>query len=105
MGVFDVKMGGVDTVLVATVKNTAAVTNGDPGCAPSTTYTFTGMTPSAATTIALPFGTWTLRGTTVLGGVLSSNTQTIASNPNVSNLKVSSSGNVVTLDPRTVPTS
>lgn len=105
MGVFDVKMGGADTVLVATVKNTSAVTNGDPGCNPSTTYSFTGMSPTTATTIALPFGTWTLRGSTSLGGLLSSNSQTVAANPNVSNVNVSKSGNVVTLDPRTVPTS
>lgn len=105
MGVIDVKMGGVDTVLVATVKNTSAVVGGDPGCSPSTTYYFTGMTPSKATTIALPFGTWTLRGTTAIGGLLSSNSQDVKANPDTTNLKVSTSGNVVTLDPRTVPTS
>lgn len=105
MGVIDVKMGGLDTVLVATSKNASPVPNGDPGCSTATTYTFTGMTSAAATTIALPFGTWTLRGTTILGGVLSSNSQSVASNSNVTNLKVSTSGNVVTLDPRTVPTS
>jgi prepilin-type N-terminal cleavage/methylation domain-containing protein len=105
MGVFDVKMSGLDTVLVATVKNTSAVANGDPGCSPTTTYYFTGMSAATKTTVALPFGTWTLRGSTSLLGLLSSNSQTISSNPDVSNLKVSSSGNVVTLDPRTVPTS
>lgn len=105
MGVIDVKMGGADTVLVATSKNTSAVANGDPGCAPTATYSFTGMTSAAATTIALPFGTWTLRGTTVLGGLFSSNSQNVSPNPNVTNLKVSTSSNVVTLDPRTVPSS
>lgn len=105
MGVFNVKMSGLDTVLVATVKNTAAVPNGDPGCSPSTTYYFTGMSAASATAVALPFGTWTLRGSTSILGVLSTNSQTVSSNPNVTNLKVSTSGNVVTLDPRTVPTS
>lgn len=104
MGVVDVKMGGLDTVLVATVKNTTAIAGGDPGCS-STTYTFTGMTSAKSTTIALPFGTWTLRGATALGGLLSSNSQDVKANPDASNLKVTTSGNVVTLDPRTVPTS
>ncbi|MBT2501979.1 prepilin-type N-terminal cleavage/methylation domain-containing protein [Curtobacterium sp. ISL-83] len=104
MGVFNVKMGGSDSVLVATVKNTTAVPNGDPGCA-MTTYTFTGMTAATATTIALPFGTWTLTGTSAVGGQPSAAVPTIGSNPNVTNLKVTSASNVVTLDPRTVPAS
>lgn len=105
MGVVDVKMSGTDTVLVATVKNTTAVPSGDPGCAPTTTYSFTGMSPTTATTIALPFGTWTLRGTTSLLGAFSTNPQTVTANPKATNLKVTTSGNVLTLDPRTVPTS
>ncbi|GGK93904.1 prepilin-type N-terminal cleavage/methylation domain-containing protein [Curtobacterium luteum] len=105
MGIIDVKMGGIDTVLAATVKNTSAVAGGDPGCSPSTTYYFTGMTPSKATTIALPFGTWTLRGTTAIGGLLSSDSQNVKANPDASNQVVSTSGNTVTLDPRSVPTS
>lgn len=101
MGVIDVKTNGLDTVLSATVKNTTAVPNGDPGCT-ATTYWFTGLSSTKATTIALPFGTYTLAGTTVLGGLLSSGSVNVAANPNVTNLKVSTSGNVVTLDPRTV---
>ncbi|WFR67350.1 prepilin-type N-terminal cleavage/methylation domain-containing protein [Curtobacterium flaccumfaciens] len=105
MGVFNVKMGGSDSVLVATVKNTSAVANGDPGCSPSTTYSFTGMSATATSTVALPFGTWTLRGAGTVGGSYSSNSPVVSANPDVSNLKVSTSGNVVSLDPRTVPTS
>ncbi|ROS77558.1 prepilin-type N-terminal cleavage/methylation domain-containing protein [Curtobacterium sp. PhB130] len=102
MGIIDVKMSGIDTVLVATVKNTTAVSGGDPGCSPSTTYYFTGLKSTAATTVALPYGTWTLRGTTALAGLLSSNNPVVAANPNVTNVNVSVSGNVVTLDPRIV---
>jgi prepilin-type N-terminal cleavage/methylation domain-containing protein len=101
MGIFTVKMGGSDTVLVATVKNTTAVPNGDPGCA-ATTYTFTGMSSAAATTVALPFGTWTLSGSTSVGGASSGKVPVTAASPNATNLLVTSAGNVVTLDPRTV---
>lgn len=101
MGIFDVTMSGVDTVLVATVKNTTAVSGGDPGCSSSTTYSFTGLTSASATTVALPYGTWTLRSTTVLGGLPGSNTPVVAANPKVTNVNVGVSGNVVTLDPRT----
>lgn len=104
MGIFDVKMSGLDTVLVATVKNTTA-SNGDPGCSPSTTYTFTGLTSVAATTVALPYGSWTLRGATILGGLLSSNNPTVSATTGASYVNVGTSGNVVTLDPRTVPAS
>ncbi|MDM7891716.1 prepilin-type N-terminal cleavage/methylation domain-containing protein [Curtobacterium caseinilyticum] len=101
MGVIDVKTNGLDTVLSATVKNTTAVPNGDPGCG-TTTYWFTGLNSNKATTIALPFGTYTLAGTTVLGGLLSNGAVNVSANPDVMNLKVSTSGKVVTLDPRTV---
>jgi hypothetical protein len=103
MGIVDVKMSGLDTVLVATVKNTSPVA-GDPGCSPATTYSFTGLNSLTPTTIALPYGSWTLRGSTALGGLLSSNSQTVGATPGVLNVNTSVSGNVVTLDPRTVPT-
>lgn len=103
MGLVDVKLSGLDTVLVATVKNTSPA-GGDPGCSPSATYSFTGLNSLTATTIALPYGSWTLRGTTALGGLLSSNSQTVGATPGVLNVNTSVNGNVVTLDPRTVPT-
>lgn len=101
MGIFDVKMSGLDTVLTATVKNTTA-SNGDPGCAPATTYTITGLNSATATTVALPYGTWTLRGSTILGGLLSTNNPNVSATTGASYVTVSTSGNVVTLDPRTV---
>lgn len=100
MGVVDVKTSGLDTVLSATVKNTSPVAKGDPGCA-ATTYWFSGLNSATATTIALPFGTYTLAGSTAIG-LFSSRSVTVSANPNVVNVVVSSSGNVVTLDPRTV---
>ncbi|SDQ09531.1 prepilin-type N-terminal cleavage/methylation domain-containing protein [Curtobacterium sp. UNCCL20] len=104
MGIFNVKMTGSDTTLVATVKNTTAVPNGDPGCA-ATTYTFTGLSSAATTAIALPFGTWTLNSTTSGGGQSTGRSPVVSASPNATNLLFTSSGNVVTLDPRTVPTS
>ncbi|WIB60015.1 prepilin-type N-terminal cleavage/methylation domain-containing protein [Curtobacterium sp. MCLR17_007] len=105
MGIVDVKLGGLDTVLFATVKNTSAA-GGDPGCSPSTTYTFTGLNSASPTTIALPYGSWTLRGSTsILGSILGTNNQTVSATPGVLNVNASVNGNVVTLDPRTVPAS
>ncbi|MGU3410787.1 prepilin-type N-terminal cleavage/methylation domain-containing protein [Microbacterium sp. M1A1_1b] len=105
MGIVDVKLGGLDTVLFATVKNTSP-TGGDPGCSPTTTYTFSGLSSASATTIALPYGSWTLRGSTsLLGSILGTNSQTVSATPGVLNVNTSVNGNVVTLDPRTVPAS
>ncbi|WIE75486.1 prepilin-type N-terminal cleavage/methylation domain-containing protein [Curtobacterium sp. MCSS17_007] len=101
MGIVDVTTSGLDTVLVAKVKNTSAVPNGDPGCQ-ATTYVFTGLSSLRPTTIALPFGTWSLAGTTAVGNLLASGSVKIAANPDALNLKTTTSGNVVTLDPRTV---
>ncbi|WP_181433465.1 prepilin-type N-terminal cleavage/methylation domain-containing protein [Curtobacterium sp. MCPF17_031] len=102
MGLFDVKTSGLDTIVSATVKNTTADPGGDPGCAPSTTYWFTGLNSKTATTVALPYGTWALRSTTVLGALTGTNTPTVAASPRASNVNVALTGNVVTLDPRTV---
>lgn len=104
MGVVDVKTSLLDTVLVATSKNTTAVPNGDPGCSPTTTYTFTGLNSVKATTIALPYGTWTLRTTTAVG-LLGTNSPTVSATPSAKNVYVAVSGSDVLLDPRTVPAS
>jgi prepilin-type N-terminal cleavage/methylation domain-containing protein len=103
MGVVGVQLKGSDTVMTATVKNTSAVKNGDPGCSPSMTYTFTGLSAKSVTNIALPYGTWTL-----LEGTSTTNAKTavatISATPTASNVTVSvASTNVVTLDPRVVP--
>jgi len=104
MGVVDVKTSLLDTVLVATSKNLTAVPNGDPGCSPTTTYTFTGLNSAKATTIALPYGTWTFRTTTAVG-LLGTNTPTVSATPSAKNVYVAVSGSDVLLDPRTVPAS
>ncbi|WIB15338.1 type II secretion system protein [Curtobacterium sp. MCPF17_050] len=101
MGIFDVTTTGPDTVVSATVKNTSAVAGGDPGCAPSITYWFTGINSTSATTIALPFGTWTIRSSTSVGSS-GKNIPSVAANPRVSNVNVAVTGDVVSLDPRTV---
>jgi prepilin-type N-terminal cleavage/methylation domain-containing protein len=65
---------------------------GDPGCARSTTYNF-GAVP-AGSTIALPYGSWTLRtGSSTVAGTAF----TLGSRGRVT-------GTVVTLDPRVVGT-
>jgi prepilin-type N-terminal cleavage/methylation domain-containing protein len=79
---------------------TAAAATGDPGCAQATTYNF-GAVPTTST-IALPFGSWTLHSgsTTVPASAI-----TLASRGVVSASGGSGgSGATVTLDPRVGPT-
>jgi prepilin-type N-terminal cleavage/methylation domain-containing protein len=103
--ILTVKLAGkLDNALTATTA-TPNPSSGDPGCATSTTYTFTGLPVGGTATIALPYGTYTLRSGTVasvLGGVI---TITFASgNPSVTNATgVTSSSNRVMLDPRRNP--
>jgi prepilin-type N-terminal cleavage/methylation domain-containing protein len=66
--------------------------SGDPGCARSTTYNFGAV--AAGSTIALPFGTWTLR----------SGTSTVAASAITLGSRGLVSGTTVTLDPRVVAT-
>ncbi|OIH99427.1 MULTISPECIES: prepilin-type N-terminal cleavage/methylation domain-containing protein [unclassified Curtobacterium] len=102
MGVVGVQLKGSNTVLTATVKNTSAVANGDPGCSPSVRYTFAGLSAKSVTNIALPYGTWTLQeGTSTTNA--STAVATISATPGADNVTVSASKNVVTLDPRVVP--
>jgi Tfp pilus assembly protein PilX len=67
---------------------------GDPGCGTSMTYYFSSIAANTDTTIALPFGTWTITVTP------SSGTATLTLTPlnNVTSGRVS--GNTVMLDPR-----
>ncbi len=102
MGVFGIKLQGSNTVLTATVKNTSTQAGGDPGCSPSVTYTFTGLSSTTVKNVALPYGTWTL-----LEGTTTTNARTgatgVSAVPTATDVTVGMSGNVVTLDPRTTP--
>lgn len=97
-----VKLAGkLDNALTATT-TTPNANSGDPGCATSASYTFTGLPVGGTATIALPYGTYTLRSGTVasiLNGVI---TITFASGtPSVTTaVGVSTSSNKVMLDPR-----
>lgn len=102
MGVVGIQLKDSNSVLTATVKNTAAVANGDPGCSPSVKYAFTGLTPKSLTNIALPYGTWTLlEGTTTTNATTA--VATISATPGATNVTVAATKNVVALDPRIVP--
>ncbi len=100
-----VKLAGkADNALTATTAAPSA-NSGDPGCATSATYTFTGLPTGGTATIALPYGTYTFQSGTVtkiLGGVI-----TIAyasGTPNVTTAPgVTTSSNKVMLDPRRAP--
>lgn len=95
-----VKLAGkADNTLTATTASPTAK-SGDPGCASSTMYTFTGLPTGGTATIGLPYGTYTLRsGTTVLGIIsFASGTPTATTAPGVT-----TNANKVMLDPRRAP--
>lgn len=101
MALIDVKLNGSDTVLTAVATPGPTGAN-DPGCttSPATTYTFTGLNATTATTIALPYGTFKFsEGTSATS--LGSNTPVFAASPGATNVNVSVSGRTVLFDPRT----
>lgn len=77
---------------------------GNPGCSSATTspktYTFSSKTSGSSTSIALPFGSWTISvgsSSTSLSTVGASN---LSATTNVGGGGVNATNNVVTLDPR-----
>jgi Tfp pilus assembly protein PilV len=100
-----VKLNGAkDNSLRATSVVPTAGT-GDPGCATTTTYTFTNLPTNGTMTIALPYGTWSLQSGTVvsiLGGVA---TITFSSTPPTvtSGMGITATPGKVLLDPRRTP--
>nr|WP_254700968.1 type II secretion system protein [Curtobacterium pusillum] len=103
--IITVKLAGTaDNALTATT-TTPVSNSGDPGCATTTTYTFTGLPTGGTATIGLPYGTYTLRSGTVTKIVNGLVTIAFASGtPSVtSSTGVSTSSNKVMLDPRRTP--
>lgn len=103
--VVTVKLAGkADNALTATTTAPNA-SSGDPGCATPATYTFTGLPVGGTATIALPYGTYTLRSGTVvsiLGGVVS--ISFASGTPSATTATgVTTSSNKVMLDPRRNP--
>lgn len=99
-----VKLAGAsDNALTATT-TTPVANSGDPGCATTTTYTFTGL--SNTSTIALPYGTYTFSSGTVtkiLGGVVTIAFSSGSATATPGNGVVVTAGKTM-LDPRRVPT-
>lgn len=87
-----------------TATNTTAVSgSADPGCAVTTTYTFGKVMSSAkgsAVTVALPFGTWTLKMDTNSTPTTAVTASQLSAPAVATGTTISTSG-VVTLDPRT----
>ncbi|OII12351.1 prepilin-type N-terminal cleavage/methylation domain-containing protein [Curtobacterium sp. MCBA15_008] len=103
--ILTVKLAGkLDNALTATT-TTPNANSGDPGCATTTSYTFTGLPVGGTATIALPYGTYTLRSgtvTSILGGVIS--IAFASGTPNVTTATgVTTASNKVMLDPRRAP--
>lgn len=100
-----VKLNGkADNALRATsVAPTAG--SGDPGCATTTTYTFTNLPTNGNVTIALPYGTWSLQSGTVvsvLNGLV--NITFSSTTPSVtSGTGITVTAGKVLLDPRRTP--
>jgi len=93
MGVLTVKSTGVGTLTAVSATPPSGL--GDPGCASPMTYSFGQVLINGSTTIALPFGSWTLSSTN------SSGTKSAITGANVAvNTRGSVTANTVTLDPR-----
>lgn len=97
MGVVTVKHNA--TAYLTAVSATAPASAADPGCANGMTYTFGQVLTNGTTTIALPYGSWTLYTHSTPSG-----TKTPVSTSNLgivgSLLGALLGGNVITLDPR-----
>jgi prepilin-type N-terminal cleavage/methylation domain-containing protein len=94
-----VKLGGItDTAITAAQTNSSST----PGCASTTTYSFTGLTPGGTYTIGLPYGSYTLSEGTVLFGavVLSTGVPSVTAATGVT---YNQATRALVLDPRRVP--
>ncbi|WP_395879061.1 prepilin-type N-terminal cleavage/methylation domain-containing protein [Curtobacterium sp. 9128] len=92
-----------DNVLTATT-TTPVANSGDPGCATTTTYTFTGVSKNP--TVALPYGTYTFSSGKVLkilGGIIQISFSPGTANATPANGVTITPGKTM-LDPRRVPT-
>jgi hypothetical protein len=101
MGLATVKYTGAAYLFA--VSATAPATTGDPGCGVSMTYTYGNVLTNGTTTVALPYGSWTLYADTSSSG--SGKTAIAVANLGVVSgtrgyLSGSASTNVITVDPR-----
>jgi len=96
MGVLTVSGSAIGKFLTAVPQFTSPT--GDPGCATQRIYTFPKIT-TATSTVALPYGTWALY-VGASSGQQSSQLGASSIAPLTRNIKT---GDLVTLDPRTVP--
>ncbi|CAN5228810.1 hypothetical protein BH09ACT5_BH09ACT5_18710 [soil metagenome] len=97
MGVATVKFTTVDYLIAVSATPPAAAL--DPGCANPMTYTFGEVLVNGNTTVALPFGSWTLYSSATATG-----TRTVIPGGNITvNTRGQVSGTTVTLDPRNTP--
>lgn len=94
MGVVTVKAGAVGFLTAVSAAPPAGL--GDPGCATPMTYSFGSVLINGSTTIALPFGSWTLSSSTTQSGTKN----TIVGGNITLNTLGTVTGNTVTLDPR-----
>lgn len=97
MGVATVNVKAGDTLIQAT---TTAATGGDPGCAAGMTYNFTRVAGATSATIALPYGTWSIKS-----GTSSTSLSTVSIGSLIGSIlgvlsPGASTSSVVTLDPR-----
>ncbi len=90
MGIMTVKYTGAAYLFA--VSSTAPAAALDPGCSLAPTYSFGQVLINGTTTIALPYGTWTLYSSATAGGARTAIPGT--------NLGLVGGGNAVTLDPR-----
>lgn len=101
MGVVKVTMTNDNNrYLVAIAQSSGPSGTADPGCDIGTIYNFGTKAKNATVTIALPFGSWKLYSATTVTGTT---TQiSISSIQPLTPAQKTTSGNVVTLDPRAV---
>jgi hypothetical protein len=98
MGVVTLSVSGSNRYYTATTA-TAPSPSDDPGCSPAVTYTFGSITPSSGlVTIALPFGSYSLKSGNSLSSLNSLSQSKLALPSGI--LGTISSGGIVTLDPR-----
>ncbi len=73
--------------------------NGDPGCSVPMTYSFGKVLTLGSTTIALPYGSWTLYSSSTASG-----SKTVIASSRITPVTLGySASNVLTLDPRVAP--
>ncbi|GAA1492887.1 prepilin-type N-terminal cleavage/methylation domain-containing protein [Curtobacterium herbarum] len=102
---FAVKLNGKQDNSLRAVSVAPDAGSGDPGCATTTTYTFTNLPTNGNAIIALPYGTWSLQSGTVVSVLSGLVTITFSSTPPTVTTApgVTATASKVLLDPRRAP--